>query len=85
MQEWFTTLFACNLHVEAALATITMILLRVDNSLFRVGAAILDLLRVELVQLSQEGLMTVRCCALCQCTVASDPSPCVCVCFCAAI
>ena len=37
-----------------------MILLGVDNTLFRVGAAVLDLLRVELVQMSQEGLMTVR-------------------------
>ena len=60
-QEWFTTLYACNLDVEGALASATMIMLQVDNSLFRIGTAILMILEDEILAMDMEELMTVRC------------------------
>ena len=60
LQEWFTTVYGINLPVEAALATVTMLILHVDNPLFRVGAAVLKLLKEPLLSMSLEGLMTVR-------------------------
>ena len=59
--EWFTTLYACNLPVEGAMAAATMIMLQIDNSLFRIGTAILHLMEDRILSMDMEGLMTVRC------------------------